>query len=54
MIIERAAALRGTIKVPGDILRAIPFFADVKGVTAVERDHIYQLPAPVKPRLEVR
>jgi len=42
------------IKVPGDILRAIPFFADVKGVTAVERDHIYQLPAPVKPRLEVR
>ena len=42
------------IKVPGNILQAIPFFADVKGVTAVERDHIYHLPTPVKPRLEVR
>ena len=42
------------IKVPGNILQAITFFADVKGVTAVERDHIYHLPTPVKPRLEVR
>ena len=42
------------IKVPGDILQAIAFFANVKGVTAVERDHLYQLPSPVKPRLEVR
>ena len=42
------------IKVPGNILHAIPFFADVKGVTAVERDHIYHLPTPVKPRLEER
>ena len=29
-------------------------FANVKGVTAVERDHIYHLTDPVKPRLEVR
>lgn len=42
------------IKVPGNILQAIPFFADVKGVTSIERDHIYHLPTPVKPRLEVR
>jgi len=42
------------IKVPGDILQAIAFFANVKGVTAVERDHIYHLIEPVKPHLEVR
>ena len=42
------------IKVPGDIIQAIAFFANVKGVTAVERDHIYHLTDPVKPRLEVR
>ena len=41
------------IKVPGDILQAIAFFANVKGVTAVERDHIYHLIDPVKPKLEV-
>ena len=42
------------IKVPGDIIQAIAFFASVKGVTAVDRDHIYHLTDPVKPRLEVR
>ncbi len=42
------------IKVPGDILQAISYFADVKGVTAVERDHIYHLTDPVTPPLEVR
>lgn len=33
------------IKIPDgtDILRAIAFFSEVKGVTAVERDHIYHL-----------
>lgn len=43
------------IKIPEgtDILKAIAFFADVKGVTAVERDHIYHLDDPVKPELEV-
>ena len=39
---------------PGDIIQAIAFFANVKGVTAVERYHIYHLTDPVKPRLEVR
>ena len=37
------------IKVQGDILQAIAFFAGVKGVTAVERDHIYHLTDPVLP-----
>ena len=41
------------IKVPGNIIQAIAFFANVKGVTAVERDHIYHLIEPVKPHLEV-
>ena len=43
------------IKIPEgtDIQKAIAFFADVKGVTAVERDHIYHLIEPVKPTLEV-
>lgn len=41
------------IKVPGDILEAIAFFSNVEGVTAVERDHIYHLTDPVKPRMEV-
>lgn len=43
------------IKIPEgtDIQKAIAFFADVKGVTAVERDHIYHLIEPVKPKLEV-
>lgn len=36
------------------ILQAIAFFDNVKGVTAVERDHIYHLIEPVKPHLEVR
>lgn len=42
------------IKVPGDIIQAIAFFANIKGVTAVARDHIDHLPVPVKPKLEVR
>lgn len=43
------------IKIPEgtDIQKAIAFFADVKGVTAVERDHIYHLIDPVKPKLEI-
>ncbi len=43
------------IRIPdgSDIIKAIEYFADVKGVTAVERDHIYHLTDPVKPRLEV-
>lgn len=43
------------IKIPEgtDILKAIAFFEKVKGVTAVERDHIYHLIEPVKPKLEV-
>jgi hypothetical protein len=43
------------IKIPEgtDIIEAIVFFDKVKGVTAVERDHIYHLIEPVKPRLEV-
>ena len=42
------------IKVPGNIIQAIAFFANIKGVTAVARDHIDHLPVPVKPKLEVR
>ena len=42
------------IKVPGDIIQAIAFFANVKGVTAVERDHIYHLTDPVRPHLEIQ
>jgi hypothetical protein len=44
------------IKIPEgkDINQAIDFFSGIKGVTAVERDHIYHLIDPVKPKLEVR
>ena len=35
------------------ILEAIAYFSKVKGVTAVERDHIYHLIDPVRPKLEV-
>ena len=43
------------IKIPEGkhILEAISYFSKVKGVTAVERDHIYHLIDPVKPKLEV-
>ena len=43
------------IKIPegADIHDAIDYFKKVKGVTAVERDHIYHLTDPVKPNLEV-
>ncbi|MBP5676210.1 MAG: hypothetical protein J6W94_04270 [Bacteroidales bacterium] len=43
------------IKIPDgkDIHDAIAYFKKVKGVTSVERDHIYHLIDPVKPRLEV-
>ena len=43
------------IKIPEGkhILEAIAYFSKVKGVTAVERDHIYHLIDPVKPKLEV-
>lgn len=43
------------IKIPEgtDIQKAIAFFADVKGVTAVERDYIHHLIDPVKPKLEI-
>ena len=43
------------IKIPEgtDIHDAIAFFKKVKGVTSVNRDHIYHLIEPVKPRLEV-
>lgn len=43
------------IKIPDgtDIHHAIAFFKKVKGVTSVERDHIYHLIDPVKPKLEV-
>ena len=36
-----------------NILEAIAYFNQVKGVTAVERDHIYHLNDPVRPKLEV-
>lgn len=43
------------IKIPEGkhILEAIAYFSKVKGVTTVERDHIYHLIDPVKPKLEV-
>ena len=43
------------IKIPEgtDIHDAIDYFRKVKGVTAVERDHIYHLTDPVQPKLEV-
>lgn len=43
------------IKIPEGkhILEAIDYFNQVQGVTAVERDHIYHLTDPVKPRLDV-
>ena len=43
------------IKIPEGkhILEAIAYFNQVKGVTAVERDHIYHLIDPVRPNLEV-
>ena len=37
-----------------DIIEAIEYFAGIKGVTSVERDHIYHLVEPVRPRLEVK
>ena len=44
------------IRIPdgADILEAIAFFDKVKGVTAVERDHIYHLTEPIKPKLETK
>ena len=44
------------IKIPKGkhILEAIAYFSKVKGVTAVERDHIYHLIDPVRPKLEVK
>lgn len=44
------------IRIPdgADILEAIAFFDKVKGVTAVERDHIYHLTDPIKPKLETK
>jgi len=43
------------VRIPdgADIHKAIAYFKDVKGVTSVERDRIYRLTDPVKPRLEV-
>ncbi|MCR5407540.1 MAG: hypothetical protein K6E61_00315 [Bacteroidales bacterium] len=43
------------IKIPDgkDIHDAIAFFKKVKGVTSVERDHIYHPIDPVKPKLEI-
>lgn len=43
------------IKIPEGkhILEAIAYFSKVKGVIAVERDHIYHLIDPVRPKLEV-
>ena len=43
------------IKIPEGkhILEAIAYFSKVKGVTTVERDHIYHLIDPVRPKLEV-
>ena len=43
------------IKIPEGkhILEAIAYFSKVKGVIAVERDHIYHLNDPVRPKLEV-
>ena len=44
------------IKIPegADIHDAIKFFRKVKGVTTVERDHIYHLTDPVLPKLELQ
>ena len=44
------------VRIPdgADILEAIAFFDKVKGVTAVERDHIYHLTDPIKPKLETK
>ena len=36
-----------------DIRDAINYFKKVRGVTTVERDHIYHLTDPVQPKLEV-
>ena len=36
-----------------DIHDAIAYFKKVRGVTTVERDHIYHLTDPVQPKLEV-
>jgi len=43
------------IRIPDgkDIHDAIAYFKRVKGVTTVERDHIYHLTDPVQPTLEV-
>jgi hypothetical protein len=36
-----------------EISEAMTYFKQVKGVTSVERDHIYHLPEPVRPKVEV-
>ena len=43
------------IRIPegSDIKDAMAYFKQVKGVTSVERDHIYHLPEPVRPKVEV-
>lgn len=43
------------IRIPDgkDIHDAIAYFKKVRGVTTVERDHIYHLTDPVQPKLEV-
>ena len=43
------------IRIPDgkDIHEAIEYFKKVKGAVSVERDHVYHLTDPVKPRLEV-
>ena len=43
-----------TIPEGTDIHKAIAFFKRVEGVVSVERDRIYRLTDPVKPRLETR
>lgn len=44
------------IRIPegSDIGEALSFFKKVKGVVSVERDRIYHLTDPVKPRLEIQ
>lgn len=45
--------LCGSTRFKEQFLKAIAYFSKVKGVTAVERDHIYHLIDPVRPKLEV-
>lgn len=44
------------VRIPeeSDIRKAIAFFKEVEGVVSVERDRIYRLTDPVRPRLEVQ